>query len=160
MNRDGVTTECVNGQQVEILRLTTAQFTFHGKAGVARDYFQPGPAILQVTEIPRIICDSRYLGIDLVKANVVSRVSVDSQSACPEAHNADAEILWIRPGRQVGLECDQGKANAAGDGIVTGRRMALCFRAKLVTVGDSAVEQGIGPPVGLVRGKLANAKHP
>jgi hypothetical protein len=44
MNWDGVAAERVNRQQVQVLRLTTVQFTFHGKASIAGYHVQLGPA--------------------------------------------------------------------------------------------------------------------
>ena len=82
--RDGVAAEGVEDEQVEVLR----RFPFQGKAGVADCYFDRGGGVGKVAE--PLVGHRLDLGVNLIKAQVVSRPAKRRHSAGAKTYHTDA----------------------------------------------------------------------
>src|SRR5437870_1066830 len=113
------------------------QFILHRQAGVSRNHLNLCQAIFQVGEIPAIVRDSSDFRIDLVKANVVSRFSVDRQSSYAQPNHSYAKVLRHCPDRRAFLKVDQGQSRTASEAVVASRQTTLRLCPELVPVCDS-----------------------
>jgi len=100
MHRDGVTTESVDCQCVELLRLTPLALPLHRDPRVSEHYVDAGSAVFAVAEV--LIRKPEHLGVNLIEADVISLVAVSSQCGGAEADHADTQSLSLEPARMAG----------------------------------------------------------
>src|SRR6266851_4869210 len=135
VNGNGVAAECVECQQIKMVRGTFLQFALNGETAIAGDDIGFRRRRCQVGEVVLVRCDADYIRIDLIKAKVVARLRVCGQRSNTQADYSNSKGPRLRfPLRGARAQGRYRLSDAARHAEVARRQSAPWLRAELKSV--------------------------
>src|SRR6266849_8591557 len=157
VHRNGVAAEGIHDQHIEILRFVALQFALHREARVAGNYFNPCAAVTQKREVFRIARNAHHIRINFIEANRVSRLSIRSESANSQAHDANARSAIF--GRRARRASRYDQPSTAVSAVVGSWLTALHLLMELIAMQNASVHQRFRCPLRFIRVLLPDSKN-
>src|SRR2546425_7065448 len=133
MDRNGITVESINCQEIKTLRPIPLEFAFHRDARISQDHIYFARTVLEIGEIAvGTEREPNDIRIDLIITEIVSRPGVGRDRSDAQADHADSEIsLPSSHHSQTSGMLKQGQADTAIQAIVRSRQIAFILGLKL-----------------------------
>src|SRR5258708_894072 len=134
-----IAAEGIYSQQVKPLWTVLALFLFQRKTGIANHNIDFRPTIAQVSKILRIPCNPDHFRVDLIEANVVSRLPIRSKRSDTQADNAHTQRVGpvgCRNWLMIHRAC---LSNPAIYAVIARCQVPLPFRGELEALGTEPV---------------------